>query len=598
MDVFGINRRKQRVVEIESILQAMDRSQATIEFSLDGHIVAANQNFLAVMGYQLSEIVGQHHSIFVTPEEREKEQYRAFWDRLRRGEFQSAEFKRVAKDGREVWIQATYNPIMDLAGKPIKVIKFATDITRQKQISVDAAGQLAAISESQAVIEFDTRGNILSANENFCLALGYNLDEFIGRHHRMFVTPEEGESAAYHDFWNELSRGKFKAGEFLRIGKGGRQVWIQATYNPIVDVNGKVYKVVKFATYVTARKRAIEVLGKSLAGLAAGDLTHTITDPFEGDLDQIRVALNQSIDKFSQIVGQLRLTSRSLKTATGEILVGANDLAVRTTKQAATLEETSSAMEQLAATVVDNAKRAETASQVAISVARTAQESGQVMVQADAAMQRISSSSARISNVIEMIDDIAFQTNLLALNASVEAARAGDAGKGFAVVAVEVRRLAQSAASASLEVKQLIEQSADEVRGGSRLVSDAASKISQMMAGVDDNAKLIDDIARASKDQSTAIHGVSNAVRQIDEITQHNAALVEQTNAAIEQTEGQAKELDRIIDTLVIEKVAPSAETFHRSGTSQDVRIKSRARSSATYPVSGSTALAERWQEA
>jgi methyl-accepting chemotaxis protein len=275
---------------------------------------------------------------------------------------------------------------------------------------------------------------------------------------------------------------------------------------------------------------------------------------FEGDLEQVRAALNKSVHEFADIVRQLRLPSRSLKTATGEILVGANDLADRTTKQASTLEETAQAMGQLAATVVENTGRAEAARELASEVSVVASEGGRVMEEANAAMQRISASSETISNVIEMIDDIAFQTNLLALNASVEAAQAGDAGKGFAAFAVEVRRLAQSAADASREVKGLIEQSLSEVSEGSRLVSYAASKIVKMVDGVGSNVRLIDDIAAASKEQSTAISDVSEAVRQIDGITWNNSDLVEQTNIVIEQTERQARQLDRLVETLIVDK--------------------------------------------
>ncbi len=289
-----------------------------------------------------------------------------------------------------------------------------------------------------------------------------------------------------------------------------------------------------------------------LSALARTDLTHRVNGNYQGAFAQLKSDTNEVADKLNEIVGQLRSTSRALKTATGEILSGANDLSERTTKQAATIEETSAAMEQLAATVMQNAQRARQASEVAGDVTRTAEEGGQVMGAATEAMERISTSSAKISNIIGLIDDIAFQTNLLALNASVEAARAGEAGKGFAVVAVEVRRLAQSAAEASSEVKALIEQSAGEVRGGSKLVGDAAAKLSTMLTAARSSNELMDGIAKESREQAAAIDEVNTAVRQLDEMTQHNAALVEETNAAIEQTEAQATELDRIVDIFTL----------------------------------------------
>ncbi len=298
--------------------------------------------------------------------------------------------------------------------------------------------------------------------------------------------------------------------------------------------------------------RGIGETGTVLAALAETDLTHRVSGSYQGAFNKLKTDTNAVADKLTEVVSQIKETSRGLKVATGEILSGANDLSERTTKQAATIEETSAAMEQLAHTVMDNAKKAGTASGQASVASQTAEEGGHVMAEANQAMERISASSAKISNIIGMIDDIAFQTNLLALNASVEAARAGEAGKGFAVVAIEVRRLAQSAAEASSEVKVLIEQSGEEVAGGTRLVSEAADKLSAILEAVRANAGQMEEIARDSREQASSIEEVNVAVRQMDEMTQHNAALVEETNAAIEQTESQASELDMIVDVFTI----------------------------------------------
>ena len=304
--------------------------------------------------------------------------------------------------------------------------------------------------------------------------------------------------------------------------------------------------------------RGLTETGSVLSALANTDLTRRMEGDYQGAFARLKADTNAVADKLTDIVGQLRDTSRTLKTATGEILSGANDLSERTTRQAATIEETSAAMEQLASTVMANAERAKEASTVATGVTHTAEEGGQVMGLATEAMERITQSSAKISNIIGLIDDIAFQTNLLALNASVEAARAGEAGKGFAVVAVEVRRLAQSAAQASGDVKALIEQSAEEVKGGSKLVADAASRLEEILASARASSELMNNIARESREQASSIEEVNTAVRTMDEMTQHNAALVEEMNASIEQTEAQATQLDRIVEIFALEQRAPA----------------------------------------
>ncbi len=531
-------------------VNAIMRSQAVIEFSLDGTILTANENFLSAMGYRLEEIAGQHHAMFCDPQFSQSAEYKSFWASLGRGEFQSAVYRRLAKGGREVWIQASYNPVFDRSGKPIGVIKFATDITAQKQQSADHEAQIEAISRVQAVIAFGLDGTITTANPNFLSTVGYGLDEIVGKHHAMFCDPDYARSVEYQQFWETLRKGQYIAAEFQRFGKGGREVWIQASYNPIFDASGQVVKVIKFATDITERKRAegiIAELTSSLARMARGDLGGHIDAVFTGQYEALRGAFNDSLGQLQDIVSGLRETSRGVRTATSEILSGANDLSNRTTKQAATIEETSAAVEQLSTTVTENAGRAANASDKARRVAQNAADGGVVMSEATGAMSAIEASSAKISNIIGLIDDIAFQTNLLALNASVEAARAGEAGKGFAVVAIEVRRLAQSAAEASSDVKSLIEASAGEVRAGAQLVSKAATRLAEILAGAQESATLIDAIAKANQEQSGALSEVAVAVRQMDEMTQHNAALVEQTNAAIEQTEAQASELDRIV---------------------------------------------------
>ncbi|MGV8855499.1 MAG: methyl-accepting chemotaxis protein [Devosia sp.] len=576
--------------EIDRAVDAMTAfslSHAIIEFDLQGKILAANPGFLSALGYQLAEVQGKHHRMFVDPTYAASAEYAAFWHKLAKGETVSATFKRVGKGGKEVWIEASYNPLLGRDGKAYRVIKIATDVTEKQLESRDARAKLEPVSRAMAVIEFDLDGTVLTANKNFCTTMGYSLSEIVGQHHRMFVPPELAKSAEYAEFWAKLRRGEFASDEYLRIGKGGKEVWIQASYNAVFDDDGKTYRVVKYATDITARKSAINALGAQMQLLAAGNLICAIETPFPGDLDSIRMAFNDTVHKFNGIIRKLRTTSAELRSATGEILAGTNDLADRTTRNAAAIEETSAAVTQLSQIVAENATRTETANTNAISVATVSEEAGTVMTQATHAMEDISSSSAKISNIIGMIDDIAFQTNLLALNASVEAARAGDAGKGFAVVAVEVRRLAQSAAGASADVKALVEQSVAGVAVGSRLVSSAATKLNAVSARVQENTGLMGEIARANAAQARSIAEVATAIHQMDEMTQHNAALVEQTNAAIEQTEGQATELDQLVDVFVLETA---------SGRPADRSSAAPARPAAKVYVSrGNAAVSTDW---
>jgi methyl-accepting chemotaxis protein len=343
--------------------------------------------------------------------------------------------------------------------------------------------------------------------------------------------------------------------------------------------------------------RGLGETGAVLAAMADTDLTRRMQGNYSGAFAKLRDDTNAVTDRLTEIVGGAKAISGTLRAATSEILSGANDLSERTTKQAATIEETSAAMEQLASTVAENAKMAEAASTKAQTVSTSAAQSGHTMDQANAAMERITEASSKISNIIGMIDDIAFQTNLLALNASVEAARAGDAGKGFAVVAVEVRRLAQSAASASADVKHLVEQSASEVRGGTKLVSNAAEQLASMLAAVDENARLMQAIAKSSLEQAAAIGQVNVAVRTLDEMTQHNAALVEEMNAAIEQSENQASQLDMAVDVFTLEPSAaePAPAKPRRAAPSTTIeRVRSASQS---YLSQGSAAIAKDWSE-
>jgi methyl-accepting chemotaxis protein len=524
-------------------IEAISKSQAVIEFNMDGTIIQANNNFLGAIGYSAEEITGKHHSMFVEPGVKNSIEYRQFWETLNKGEYQAAEYKRIGKDGKEVWIQASYNPIMDLNGSPFKVVKYATDVTQQKLRNADFEGQLAAIGKSQAVIEFKMDGTIIQANDNFLNTMGYRANEVEGQHHSMFAESGVKNSLEYRQFWEDLNRGQYQADEFKRIGKGGKVVWIQASYNPIIDLNGKPFKVVKYATDITGRKNAINEVKRVLLSLSDGDLTASIEEQFEGDLKELGEAINSFVLELNETISQISSAAKTINDASNEIAQGNADLSSRTEEQASSLEETASSMEELTGTVRLNSENANQANSLASEASSVAIEGGETIQQVVTTMSSINESARKISDIIGVIDGIAFQTNILALNAAVEAARAGEQGRGFAVVASEVRSLAQRSADAAKDIKGLISDSVTKIENGNLLVNQSGETMEKVVTSIKRVNDIMAEIAAASAEQATGIDEVGKAVSQMDEVTQQNAALVEEAAAAAESLQSQAEQL-------------------------------------------------------
>ena len=537
--------------DTEDILAAVSKSQAIIQFDLMGKILTANQNFCSALGYEPTEIIGQHHHIFVDPAEASSAEYRQFWNALAAGKYDQRQYRRIGKGGKEIWIEASYNPVFR-GSKPYKIVKFATDITVQKLKALEDAGKLNALSRAQAVIEFTPSGEILTANENFLTTLGYQLSDIQGKHHSIFCDGSYRSSEDYGRFWSRLAGGEFIADEFLRIGKGGKKVHIQASYNPIFDMSGKVFKIVKFATDVTTRVENVDSLASALRGLAEGDLTQQLASPLLPSLEKLRLDFNSAASQLRVALEAVGRNAAAIAAASQEIRSASDDLSSRTEQQAASVEETAAALEEITTTVSDSSHRAQEAGELVRKTKENAERSGSVVRQAVTAMGQIETSAGEISSIISVIDEIAFQTNLLALNAGVEAARAGDAGKGFAVVAQEVRELAQRSAKAAGEIKDLISTSTGHVKQGVALVGETGKALEEIVGQVIHVDRNVSAIVEAAREQATGLKEINTAVNTIDQGTQQNAAMVEETSAASHSLAREAEDLFQLLSRFKV----------------------------------------------
>jgi methyl-accepting chemotaxis protein len=559
-----ITAEKLRNAEFEGKVAAIDRAQAVIEFDLTGRVLTANQNFLDAMGYQLAEVQGKHHRVFCDPEYAQSTEYAEFWERLGRGEFAAGEYKRLAKGGKEIWLQATYNPIFDAAGKPLKVVKFASDITDAKLRNAEFEAKVAAIDRAQAVIEFDLTGHVVAANQNFLDTMGYQLAEVQGKHHRMFCDPEYTQTTEYANFWERLGSGHFEAGEYKRLAKGGREIWLQATYNPIFDADGRPVKVVKFATDTTAEKLAdVEVSGK----LEAVQRTQAV---IEFDLDGHVLTANENFLRamgysMREIANQHHSTFctddyvRSeeyrdfwLRLGKGEFITGRFhrvgkfgrdvhiqaaynpilDLSGRVTKVVKYAyditdqvererridqhsREMTESVKNLAGSIEDIAESSKVATKLAQETGVNADQGVEALRASLDAIALIQRSSSAIGEIVRVMGDIASQTNLLAFNASIEAARAGEHGVGFSIVAGEVRKLAERSSEAAQEISKLIEESAERVAQGAEVSKRAEVAFQEIVGSVEKTNEAIGQISDSTRDQQEASQHVHALIAQL-----------------------------------------------------------------------------------
>jgi methyl-accepting chemotaxis protein len=509
---------------MKGVLGAIDTNFGYVEYDVNGQVLTVNSVFTKIMGYEAADVAGKHHRMFVDAAFADSPAYAEFWSELKKGVAKSGVARRVTKDGRQIWAHSVYSPMKDEMGRITKFLTLITDVTEQKVSEQNQKRQIDEINRTQGVIEFTHEGVCLTANDNFCNLLGYRLEEIKGKHHSLFVEPAYRDSAAYPQFWRELNEGKFQTAEFKRVGKGGKEIWIQATYNPMFDINGRVNRVVKFAVDITARKQAEASLKTTIK---------TVTENAQ--------SLSSASEELTAVSQQMSSNSEETSTQANVVAAASEEVTSNVGTVAASAEEMSASIKEIAKNATDAAKVATDAVKAAGDTSRT--------------MARLGDSSIEIGKVIKVITSIAQQTNLLALNATIEAARAGEAGKGFAVVANEVKELAKQTATATEDISQKIEAIQTDTKSAVVAIDQISKIINQIndiqnaiASAVEEQTATTNEIARNVAEAAKGSNEISRNIANVSTAAKNTTEGANNTLIAATELSKLAADLKRVVD--------------------------------------------------